>query len=244
MCFAERLNECINENNISLGKLAKKTGLSISSLSRYINNERKPKEEKIIILAYALNINPGYLDGSSDDKYISKDMINLMVTIKNHEKRISDKNQSEFSKRLKLLLEFTNTQQKELANVLNISTSRISNYINDKRQPDIDIIVDIAKYFNVSTDFLLGVSFKNILQDNILEENIIKSKDYLKFNEFIVQNKYLDKYSEDFIQNLLLTLDKNELYKLIRKNKKIDKLFFEMFDKLCDLLNSIYKTLL
>lgn len=244
MCFAERLNECINENNISLGKLAKKTGLSISSLSRYINNERKPKEEKIIILAYALNINPGYLDGSSDDKYISKDMINLMVTIKNHEKRISDKNQSEFSKRLKLLLEFTNTQQKELANVLNISTSRISNYINDKRQPDIDIIVDIAKYFNVSTDFLLGVSFKNILQDNILEENIIKSKDYLKFNEFIVQNKYLDKYSEDFIQNLLLTLDKNELYKLIRKNKKINKLFFEMFDKLCDLLNSIYKTLL
>lgn len=242
--FAERLNECINENNISLGKLAKKTGISISSLSRYINNERKPKEEKIIILAYALNINPGYLDGSSDDKYISDDMINLMVKIKNHEKRISDKNQSEFSKRLKLLLEFTNTQQKELANVLNISTSRISNYINDKRQPDIDIVVDIAKYFNVSTDFLLGVSFKNILQDNILEETIIKSKDYLKFNEFIVQNKYLDKYSEDFIQNLLLTLDKNELYKLIKKNKKINKLFFEMFDKLCALLNSIYKTLL
>lgn len=51
-----------------------------------------------------------------------------------------------------------NLTSKELSRALDISESAISLYENCKRKPGIDLIVKIADYFNVSTDFLLGVS--------------------------------------------------------------------------------------
>lgn len=51
-----------------------------------------------------------------------------------------------------------NLTSKELSRILNISESTISLYENDKRKPNIELIVKMADFFNVSTDFLLGVS--------------------------------------------------------------------------------------
>lgn len=45
--------------------------------------------------------------------------------------------------------------QKDLANYLNVSVSTISNYEKDVHLPDLDTLVRIADYFDVSTDYLL-----------------------------------------------------------------------------------------
>lgn len=57
---------------------------------------------------------------------------------------------------LKQLLEKNNISQKKLAQDLNIAPSTLGNYIRSIREPDFDVLVSFADYFNVSVDFLLG----------------------------------------------------------------------------------------
>ena len=46
--------------------------------------------------------------------------------------------------------------QKELAVYLNVSIGTISNYENGVHYPDLTTLCQIADYFNVTTDYLLG----------------------------------------------------------------------------------------
>ena len=46
--------------------------------------------------------------------------------------------------------------QKELASQLNVSISTISNYENGVHLPDLPTLCQIADFFDVSTDYLLG----------------------------------------------------------------------------------------
>jgi len=63
---------------------------------------------------------------------------------------------SSFGNRLKTLRENHNLSQKEFANILNIANSTLSQYESDKRVPSDEVKLQIAKYFNVTTDYLLG----------------------------------------------------------------------------------------
>ena len=46
--------------------------------------------------------------------------------------------------------------QKELGKALSVSTGTISNYENGVHYPDLEKLVQLADYFQVSTDYLLG----------------------------------------------------------------------------------------
>ena len=48
--------------------------------------------------------------------------------------------------------------QDELAAVLNINKHSISSYERDKSEPPDSIKIEIAKYFHVSVDYLVGLS--------------------------------------------------------------------------------------
>ncbi len=54
--------------------------------------------------------------------------------------------------------------QVELANSLSVSKQAVSNWENDNIQPSIDMLVKIAKYFSVSTDYLLGLDNRKFLE--------------------------------------------------------------------------------
>lgn len=67
---------------------------------------------------------------------------------------------SPFAQRLRQLIEENGIKHSKLAdeNVLNVSRQSISQYCDGTSLPPIDKIVILAKYFNVSTDYLLGLT--------------------------------------------------------------------------------------
>ena len=60
--------------------------------------------------------------------------------------------------RLKDLREDLDLKQKELAEYLHIKQNTYSQYENGQRQIPIDVLIKLAKYYNVSTDYILGIS--------------------------------------------------------------------------------------
>ncbi len=52
--------------------------------------------------------------------------------------------------------------QKDLADLLHVSTSTISNYETNRNAPDIENLLWLADYFGVTTDYLLGRSSINL----------------------------------------------------------------------------------
>ncbi len=77
----------------------------------------------------------------------------------------------EFGKKLKAVLEFEGIKQKEFAETLHISPSTMNGYLNDKRQPDFDLVMKMAHALNVSVDYLFGGECGNspTLSENELE---------------------------------------------------------------------------
>ena len=62
------------------------------------------------------------------------------------------------NKRLKSLRLSRSLTQDELARQINISPSAVSMYENGAREPDLSTLIAFAKFFNVSSDYLLGLS--------------------------------------------------------------------------------------
>ena len=61
----------------------------------------------------------------------------------------------DFSNHLRALIEERNMTQKELALQLNIAPSTLGSYVQNKREPNFATLKAIARYFEVSTDYLL-----------------------------------------------------------------------------------------
>ena len=59
--------------------------------------------------------------------------------------------------KLKELREESNVSQKEIANVLNIKQNTYSQYENGKRQLPIDVLIKLADFYKVTTDYILGL---------------------------------------------------------------------------------------
>lgn len=62
-----------------------------------------------------------------------------------------------FAQRLRELRTEKCLSMKELAKNLNTTDAAISNWENEVNEPKISYLKDIAMFFNVSTDYLLGL---------------------------------------------------------------------------------------
>lgn len=62
-------------------------------------------------------------------------------------------------KKLKYLLKSTKRKQIDLAKYLGISPSRLSNYLSDKREPDLDMLAEMAKYLGVDLNYFSNIDF-------------------------------------------------------------------------------------
>ncbi|SFL40507.1 helix-turn-helix domain-containing protein [Halanaerobium salsuginis] len=75
-----------------------------------------------------------------------------------------------FAKRLRKLRKELGLNQKELASELGYARTTIANYEQATRFPPLDTLFEIANYFHVSLDYLLGrTKIRNIFKDILLE---------------------------------------------------------------------------
>ena len=69
--------------------------------------------------------------------------------------------------------------QKELGKILSVSTGTISNYENGVHYPDLEKLVQLADYFQVSTDYLLGrreyIKVKQTVQDHYSQDKTLNT---------------------------------------------------------------------
>lgn len=63
---------------------------------------------------------------------------------------------AKFGEILEELRQDMNLSQKDLGDILHVTPGTISNYENEVHLPSSEKIVDLADYFNVTTDYLLG----------------------------------------------------------------------------------------
>jgi transcriptional regulator with XRE-family HTH domain len=65
--------------------------------------------------------------------------------------------------------------QKDLAQAMFVTVGTISNYENGVHYPDVEKLISLADYFNVTTDYLLGRCKANVSPD-VFDESIIGEK--------------------------------------------------------------------
>lgn len=84
---------------------------------------------------------------------------------------------SDFAKTLRETIESRNISQKWLADAADTKEATISRYVTGvNKSPNVDILINIAKALNVSTDFLLGLTdVPNFSSDVSKEERILLS---------------------------------------------------------------------
>lgn len=63
-----------------------------------------------------------------------------------------------FGERLKYLIEERGVTQREVADYLHMALSTLNGYVNNYREPDFVTLSALSNYFDVSTDYLLGLT--------------------------------------------------------------------------------------
>lgn len=91
--FHERLNSAIRIRNVKQIELAEKTGISRAQISEYISGKCKPKQDKLYLIAVALNVNPMWLMGL--DVYMDMEQTDLK---KKMLKRVDELNETQLQK--------------------------------------------------------------------------------------------------------------------------------------------------
>lgn len=71
--------------------------------------------------------------------------------------------------KLRILIEERNLTQKELASQLNIAPSTLGSYVQNTREPDFSTLKSLAKYFDVSIDYLLDYTLDKQHTDKEVE---------------------------------------------------------------------------
>ncbi len=122
---------------------------------------------------------------------------------------------SNFGEILKDLREDKNITQEIVAKYLKVSRATISKYESGNRSPDHDTIKLIAKYFNVTTDYLFGLTKIPNINETISEDvsyygaadkdlkAILKDEKFIRLARLIKENKLDIDIVESIIRNML-----------------------------------------
>lgn len=130
-----------------------------------------------------------------------------------------------FHERLKNLREKEKITREHLAKALDITYSALSKYETGKREPDFDLLQKLATYFNVTTDYLLGVSK---YKEPVHREAGISDNDYNKLSsyqkeviDFFVTREQLSFKNQP--ENILDALEQFEVFYEVWKKQQDKK---------------------
>lgn len=78
-----------------------------------------------------------------------------------------------FSERIKLMRDAYRWDQTKLAKQLGVSKQSVSNWENSNILPSIDMLTKLAEVFHTTTDFLLGLDDRQVLDVTGLEAEMV-----------------------------------------------------------------------
>ena len=134
------------EFNVSQIQLAKETGLTKSAIGYWEIGSRTPNAIAVIILSRYFQVSTDYLLKVSNDNSTIHRIDDFEVDLYS------------FTQRLKELRIKNNLSQDQLASQTNISQPSINHWERGINLPNANAIVSLARYFGVTTDYLLGES--------------------------------------------------------------------------------------
>jgi transcriptional regulator with XRE-family HTH domain len=96
---------------------------------------------------------------------------------------------SSLGKRIKELREEKGLSQIELAKLLNISNTTLSQYETNQRVPSDEIKIKLAEFFNCSVDYLLGrTDIRNpYIPEEYTQKHKVTKRDLMQYEDFIKQ---------------------------------------------------------
>jgi len=98
-----------------------------------------------------------------------------------------------FHSRLRQLRQQHKLTQGELAEVLHLKPTAISNYESKRNEPSFDKLIALSDYFDVSCDYLLGVSDTYLpVRGEVLDKDIV--------DFFNLYQTLSDPYKQDLIE--------------------------------------------
>lgn len=106
--------------------------------------------------------------------------------------------------RIKQLRENRGLIQEILASELGITQQMLSKYERDVLCIKVDVLKRIAEYFNVTTDYLLGVS--EVKRDLQGQMRVNKTLD--AYYDLVEIHKGLDKYDQEMVWSIMQTVKK------------------------------------
>lgn len=112
--------------------------------------------------------------------------------------------------------------QEELSNKFGVSTSTIGMYETNKREPNFELLKEFAKFFNVSTDYLL----EQIKKDDLTNFDIIQIPLLGKIQAGVPTEMFLDIIDYIDIPTDMARSNK-ELFALKTKGKSMEPNFIE-----------------
>lgn len=137
-----------------------------------------------------------------------------------------------FAERLKKLMKEHGVTQLMLSRELNITRQAISLYTKGQSSPDINILKKIANYFDVSTDYMLGISdtqstspdVKTVQEYTGLSESAVKRLGLLSYTQTRTVLSYLIEEGKIeticfCLQNLINLENDNTQNKIMTKRK-------------------------
>ena len=80
-----------------------------------------------------------------------------------------------FNVRLKQLRQKHKLTQSELADILGLKPTAISNYESNRNEPSFNKLIALSKYFDVSCDYLLGITDAYLpIGGEVLDKDIVE----------------------------------------------------------------------
>lgn len=214
--FSERLKKLREERNFKQIDVCKILNLNKVTYWGYEKGKRQPDYDTLLKIANFFDVSVDYLLGKSEISTPPHSIIRQTITIDH----VNVKNEF-LMQRLKQLREIHKLTQFQLAEIIGTTQTIINNYENGKETPDINIMTRLSKFFNVSVDYLLGLTGKSNematyqVNKNDIPNEYMEIKNYLDSIRFLT-GKMLDDLSFSEISNII-----EAIKKIMEENKKI-----------------------
>lgn len=168
-----RLKELRDDRGLTQEKLAKELTLSRSTIAMYETNKSEPDITTLQLIASYFDVSVDFLINNKQENNMNK---------------------------FKELRKKAGLTQIEFAQKLNVDQSTISKWEQDKAIPDIQMLVQLASFFNVSVDYLMGREQK--VDNNVagvqLERQTVRIPVYGTIPAGVPIEMIEDSYIEDY----------------------------------------------